>query len=142
MEASNAEELPRTRDTEGTPKYRSSGGDLTSKLKEKERSLDMEERPRPPREVRPGTNAYRAANHNSRGQNLLVKTDQYLSISIYMCVTTLAMSIKEESNAAREKKEVTELKRRDRTTKIVDQPIKFVEHEVTMEGCRLDLLTN
>ena len=118
----------------GSPDYQGfERGHDSKKIKEEDRSLDLEEKPRLPPEVTPKTEADITAKQDSKHRNLSVRTEQGPS------KTTLVMS-KKEVNVARTKKTAYELEQRDRATKVGYRAIKFVEEEVTTENWQWDLL--
>ena len=132
MEASEADGLPQTRDFKGSPDYRSCGkGSDDKKIIEEDRSLDLEEKPRPPPDNLSGTTADRAAKHDLLGENPSDKTKQ-LSPK-----TTQAKSKTEYVKTARVKKEATRLDQHDRTLKSINRPIKILDDNTKMEDGRL-----
>ena len=95
------------------------------------RSHDLDDIPRPPPEVPPGTKGDRAAKQDSQGENLPVKTEKDSS------KTTLVMlNVKRMLQGQRKQ-------RRSLSnaigTKLEYQPIAFVPKEVKKEGWQLDL---
>ena len=136
IEASEVEGSPQAREMKGSPKYQSFGrGSENTKVKKEDRSLYLEDKPRPPSEVPSGSKADRAAKHDSQGGNRMVKNEQYSSKN------TLYILKKKVSKVARTKKESSEREQRDRAVKGEYGPIKFLEEEETADGWQLDRLT-
>ena len=96
-------------------------------MKEEDRSLDLEDKYRPPPEIPSGTKADCAAKHDSQGGNLSIKTEQDPP------KTALVMSKKKDYKMVKTKKEASELGQRDRAMKVEYRPVKFVEEEKTTE---------
>ena len=108
MEASKAKEWSQTRESERFPVHHSSGrGSNDKEIKEESRSLDLEEKPRPPREVPSGTTADRATKHDSQGETPTIKTEQKLP------KVTPAISRKDRSRTVKVKETTTEPDQRD-----------------------------
>ena len=120
MEASKAKESSQTNESERFPAHHSSGrGSNDKEIKEESRSLDLEEKPRPPREVPSGTTADRATKHDSQGETPSVKTEQNLP------KVTPAISRKDRSRTVKVKETTTEPDQRDQVNNKIPKPFKL-----------------